>query len=128
MSTVVAVNVHCYLSTLSGRVMDFCHSCILPWIFCCIQIDDVGSSDIKSTIVTIIEINSWASHIFIFKNLLAVVYPVSNVDKRGSHWKYWIWSLKPPEFCAYLPSPLSSVLIDINCFILQSRDIIIRNI
>ena len=68
--------------------------------------------DVKTTALRVIEIDNWRADIA-SEDIFAELKPVVGPKKQRSHRENLVGNLEPSKFCADLPHPLASILVNV---------------
>ena len=112
MGAVVAVDKMGDHTALSGGVMDLAHASVLPGVLNRVSEDDVAALDVEATVEIVVVINSWGTNV-VSEDIFAKLEPVVRPKQLRAHREHLVRNLEPPKFCAYLPHPLASIIVDI---------------
>lgn len=90
------------------------HAGVLPGVLDSVEEEDVVTSVVQSTVGKVGHVRAWWQEVWV-EDSLAVVGPEGLVQSWRSHWVVLVGLLPPSERGAVLVSPLSEILVDVNC-------------
>lgn len=111
MSAVIAVDQYVSHTGLSLRIQ-LSHTSVLPGVFNGVCEDNLLASDVGATVVLVVPVDLGRSGI-VREDVFAPLEPEVGTEEVRAHGLLRVGDLEPAELGAYLPRPLSRVVVDV---------------